>query len=665
MRKLIRIIPALLLSAVMALGMFVPVMAEDKEFEDFLKEEFNKIMLTDYTEFHFNVIDYQKYDIPKPEVWFGEMSYESLAAEAAWMQESLDRLHQFDFDALDDRQQHDYLAYESFLEENILLDSFPDYQECYNPYNGLYENVVITFTEFVLYNRESADDYLTLLQDYPRILAEMDEFTKQQAAKGHFMRDAVLDETLASMQEFIDKGEENPLIVIFSKNIDNLEGLSEEEKTSYKDRCRDLVLNTVFPAITKTRGVLESLRGSRSVTGSVFDYEDGRAYYEALANLKCSDKTSLDEKRDYLAKCSADLISYSMSHFGNPYASPDFKTPEEILAYLGQHLEDFPPGPEVHYTPSYLDPSVANPSVGAYYVQPPLDNVTENVIRINGENVQDSISDLYVTLSHEGLPGHMYQFTWYYSQPDTAHLRHMISAIGYSEGWAQYVERIMLLRSPLNPADAEYQALNVMSGYAFQAYCDILINGYGYDAAKLTEELKKIGMDMEEEYVQDIVDICSDAPGMILPYGYGMCKMWEYNERVHGSLGDDFNLEEFHLQILKNGMRSFEIVESDLQKYVEGKGREFMKDFTLFTYSATEESTAGIVDFIASHFWILIVVVLVLIILALVLLFFLIRFIYRKITGKEPKKKKRKGKAAEEEVSNGEESASGEESVNE
>ena len=79
-----------------------------------------------------------------------------------------------------------------------------------------------------------------------------------------------------------------------------------------------------------------------------------------------------------------------------------------MLTYLNGHMEDFPEGPELNYTLSYLDPCVANPSVVAYYLPPVLDSVTNNVIRINGDNVKDDPNMLYMTLSHEGLPGHMY-----------------------------------------------------------------------------------------------------------------------------------------------------------------------------------------------------------------------------------------------------------------
>lgn len=637
-----RILSLFILSVLMVLGSLIPVRAEENSFDAFLEEEFRKYMSAEYLDFHFGVRDYKSYGLEKPEVAMPSYSYEEFAAGAARAQASLDSLHQFDYAALNDIQQHDYLVYESYLKDMIGIYSYPDFNECYNPYKGDYSNLITIMTEFIPYNREDAEDYLTLTAGFAGVLSEMDEFTRQQAAKGFFMSDASLDVQLKSMQDFVAKGEENPFIIIYGKNIDQLEELSAEEKEDFKKRNRDLVLNSVYPAIENSMKVLESLRGSRSVSGSVYEYENGPAYYEALAVQKCSDDNTLTEKRDYLAKCMKDLMNYVALHIGSiSNTITEFSTPEEVLSFLGSHMEGFPAGPELKYTPSYLDPSVAVPSIMAYYMQTPIDNVTDNVIRINGGAVKDDMNTLYYTLAHEGLPGHMYQFTWFYSQNPNP-IRYAVNCIGYTEGWAQYVERIMLLRSPLSEKDSEFLACNVYIGYILQAYADILVNGFGYNSAQLGAAIDSCGLTLEERELATIYEAVSSSPGQILPYGYGLCKMWEFNERVHKTLGNSFDLEEFHRQILTYGHRPFDLVESDLKKYTEGKGFELVSDFTLFEASATENFAGRIIKFISDHFVVIMIAAAAVLLLVLWLLFLLIRGIWRLITGKKPKKKKRR-----------------------
>ncbi len=642
MNNISRILTVLFLSALTVLGSLLPVRADDSEFDVFLENEFKKFMQAEYLDLHFGVKDYRSYGLEKPAVAMPSYSYEKFAESVSRLQASLDQLHQFDYASLDEAHQHDYLVYEAYLKNCIARNSYPDFIECYNPYSGDYSDLITIMTEFIPYSREDAEDYLTLTADYARVLAEMDEFTRQQAAKGYFMSDATLDVQLKSMKDFIAKGEENPFIIIYGKNIDQLEDLSQEEKEQFKQRNRDLVLNSVYPAVEKSMQVLESLRGSRSISGSVYEYENGPAYYEALAIEKCSDDNSLEEKRDYLNKCLKDMMNYITMHIGSiDNAITDFSSPEEVLSYLGSHMEGFPAGPELKYTPSYLDPSVANPSVMAYYMQTPIDSVTDNVIRINANAVKDDINTLYYTLAHEGLPGHMYQFTWFYSQNPNP-IRHIAGSIGYTEGWAQYVERIMLLRSPLSTRDGEFNACNVYLGYIMQAYADILVNGFGYTTAQLGAAMESCGFNIPEADLVPVFDTVAASPGQILPYGYGLCKMWEFNERVHTTLGDEFDLEEFHRQILTYGHRPFDLVESDLQKYTEGKGYELVSDFTLFEASATENIVSKIIQFVTDHIVVILIAAAAFMILILWLLFLLIRGIYRLITGKKPKKKNRR-----------------------
>ena len=648
MDRMKKLLSMLVLSVLMVLGSLVPVRADENDFDAFLENEYRNYMHSEYLEFHFGVKDYKSFGIEKPEPRMPKFSYEEFTESARRLQTSLDRLHQFDYASLNETQQHDYLIYEAYLTDSIASVNYPDYSECYNPYTGDYSNLITLMTEFIPYDKERAEDYLSLTADFPRALSEMNEFTKQQAAKGYFMRDDALDEQLKKMQEFIDKGEENPLIVIYGKHIDEMAELSAEEKEQFRQRNHDLVVNSVYPAIQNAMSVLESLRSSRSVSGSLYEYEDGREYYETLAARKCSDSNSLEEKRDYLAKCLKDLMDYAFTHIGDTKSTIDsFQTPEEVLSWLGGHMEDFPAGPEIRYTPSYLDPSVAVPTTMAYYMQTPIDNLTDNVIRINADAVKGDPNTLYYTLAHEGLPGHMYQFTWYYAQNPNP-LRHALNCIGYTEGWAQYVERIMLLRSPLSTEDSDFFAVNVYIGYIAQSYADILVNGFGYNAAQLSAALSACGLDMGEQNAAPFVETVTDAPGQILPYGYGLCRMWEFNERVHKSLGSAFDAEDFHRQILTYGSRPFDLVESDLKKYVEGKGAEFVTDFKLFEMSATRNIRGAIVGFITRHLILFMIGAVLLLILLLWLLFLLIRGIIRRITGKKPRKKK---KGSEETVS--------------
>ena len=68
MRKMFRILETLILFSFLFLGAFIPVNAVEEDFDAFMEEEAVKRLAAEYIDFHFNVIDNEKFDLPKPEV---------------------------------------------------------------------------------------------------------------------------------------------------------------------------------------------------------------------------------------------------------------------------------------------------------------------------------------------------------------------------------------------------------------------------------------------------------------------------------------------------------------------------------------------------------------------------------------------------------------------
>ena len=588
--KKLKSILSVLLALMLCVTAVAPAKADTQtegnaEFDEWLLNEFVETMESDYLSMHYNVVDYKAYGIEKPEVTLGEVSYESYAEGVKENQEVLDELHAFDYDSLSESQKVDYDVLEFDLEQMIIIMQYPQFEEMYNPYTGALSNLVTNFTEFVFYNDEDFEDYLTLLGDYARYMDDMMTMTKQQAADGYFMPDATLDVALEDMQDFIDKGEENPLIVIFDENVDSFEGgLDEATKTDLKARNKEIVLNQIIPAYTKNRAELETLRGSRKNELGAVGYEGGEAYYEALAKYYSDTEMSVEEMYDFVEEAMTNIVGYFYMAYDTGESlpkQPDFDSPDEVLEYLQDNMEGFPEGPEVTYTASYLDPSIANPSTVAYYVTTPIDEFYNNVIKINADNVKDDMRELYSTLAHEGFPGHLYQFTWYLNT-NPSPLRSCVSMMGYQEGWAMYVENIMIRRMPVNEFTQIYTEANTYYGYVYQACMELGVNGMGWTVEDLWDYLDPNKQYYTLEEVQDTYDYLISMPGVFLAYGVGDAYFMTLRAMCEQSMGQNFDEEEFHLTILTNGPRMFDLVEQDLKDWITESGYEVAKQYTAY-----------------------------------------------------------------------------------
>jgi hypothetical protein len=387
------------------------------------------------------------------------------------------------------------------------------------------------------------------------------------------MTDAALDSTLDGIAKFVAKTDNNPLIQIFNQNIDKFEGLTEEQRVAYKEKNRDFILNTYIPEYQKLAQELETFRGTRT-SSSLYDLPDGKEYYAALLRSKSSSSASLQELFELTDEQLKRLIDEARSLYLNAKKSDNLeetlpeKDPTEILNTLQGQLQEFPKGPEVTFTASYLDPSVANDAIVAYYMQPPIDDIVNNVIKINGANV-NSTNEMYTTLAHEGFPGHLFQITWYLNTNPNP-LRTQLSNIGYTEGWAMYCEDVAWAYCELNDGAKEENRINTNLNYILPAQADFLVNGMGWDEKKLGKYYESLGLNAAA--ASNVIKAVTQEPASIVPYGIGLTYYLHFRDQAKAALGRKFDVVEFNRMLLTHGDRPFDIVQKDLEKYLEASG---------------------------------------------------------------------------------------------
>ena len=579
MNKIVKIALALLLA--LPVGVYADDNTQD-EFDEFLTEVFIEQMESDYTTLHYQLRDYKSLGIEKPEVNMGSYSWEDYELDLADSKEKLEKLESFNYESLSESQQHDYDAYHFYLERMIEIDSNPYLDFAFLPNSGVHNGIITTATEFVFYEKEDIDDYLTVLDSVDGFMDDCLEITKTQAAEGYFMTELSLDAALKEFDNFTEKKEDNEFIVVFDNNIDAFEGLTDQERNDYKERNKKIVLESVIPCYERIRNELEGLRGSRQWGDAVADMPEGEEYFASYAKMKASSDLEIQEMIDLCStvinKEIDKMVEIIYMGGGEDAEEIDMETPEEILEFLRTHLDEFPAGPEVTYTATYLDPSVATAGVVAYYLEPPIDDLKDNVVKINGDAVQDH-NELYATLAHEGFPGHLYQITWFIDGKPNL-LRTSLGLIGYQEGWAMYAEDFMHRYMPLSKTAAESLRLDTSIGYIMNAAADLGVNGLGWTVDDLGEYLGEIGLNAE--VAEPLYDFVVEKPGVIIPYGVGLAQFLELRDYAVEELGDNFNYKDFHEVLMTYGDRPFETVKKDVEAYVErvGKGEEPFEDDT-------------------------------------------------------------------------------------
>lgn len=201
----------------------------------------------------------------------------------------------------------------------------------------------------------------------------------------------------------------------------------------------------------------------------------------------------------------------------------------------------------------------------AYYLTPPIDDMSSNIIYINGKNKPDSLT-LYTTLAHEGYPGHLYQTVYsqlYLKQNNSSCIRYLLHYGGYVEGWALYVENLSYFYAQeqvkANPYAASYYEacrLNRNIHLCLYSLLDIAIHYDGATFSQVQEILQSIGI-TDTASSKAVYEYIVEEPVNYLKYYLGYMEIELLKTQAKALWGDEFSLYRFHKFILETGPSDF------------------------------------------------------------------------------------------------------------
>ncbi|MCF0116022.1 MAG: DUF885 family protein [Erysipelotrichaceae bacterium] len=552
------------------------------DFEKWCDEYFKESMEKDFMTQHFNVVDYEALGQKKGELDWGTISYEHYEEMLKETKEDLATLNSFDYESLSDCEKVYYDNLKHGFEVAIVCYENPNMEWYFMPGSPMNDNLITNMNEFVFRSVEDVEDYLVMLADMDRYLLEAVDFTEQQAAKGYFIQDGACDQTIEMLTDFSDKVDDNALIVGFNHKMEQLDFDTDD----YKAQNEKIIKEEIIPAWEEAAQRLAALKGTCSEDQLTFaSFEGGAEYYEALLKNKSSSYYSLDEMweflLDYLEAADNDFLAVVESKDGEKaikeYAGYTWNSmkPLDALEYHENHMYKYVPyAKDVTYTATYLDESIANDSVIAYYVPPCIDAIEDNVIKVNPHNAgDDDMETLYTTMSHEGFPGHLYQFNYFYNSNP-----HPISTcynmIGYSEGWAMHSELYCLdwlgYKNEGTKVITKYQ--DVILDYVLSAIVDIAIQYKGWTPEAVAEFMGTVyGQEVSAEQIEGMYYYYAYRPGMMIPYGFGLAQMETMMRQAKEALGDKYSDVEFNGVILNYGPRAYESIQKDVEAYIASK----------------------------------------------------------------------------------------------
>jgi len=562
-------------------------LSDEEKFDVMMDDWFAEWVAEDTLTLNYFLANPEALGIGRPEATLGEvMTPEEIEHEKELTQEMAEQLESVQYDLLRKDQQIVY----DILNRTIRLtkimekeDDFFYYTGLIRPLNGFQVQLPVLYAEFSFYNAEDIERYLDMIEDTIRYFDDVIEFERERSRRGFFMSDANVDSVIEQVESYLENREDNLLITVFNDRIDNYEGLSAEQREQYKQRNKDLVLNNVLVAYDNLLKALNELRGVGVHNGGLASLPGGKDYAHATICLKVgTDKsaTELDALLSEWMDMTYNSIMATLSTNQKLYdklingkaGQIEKGTPKSFISTLQKAMvNDFPQIAPTRHVVLEIHESLQEHMSPAFFLTPAVDWFEDNVIYVNPSMLDDDLF-LFTVLAHESYPGHLYQMV-YFRQQSPHPIRTMISNMGYTEGWATYVEMLSYGMAGLNNEEATLMWNMRFYDMLLSSQIDLGVNVLGWDFNTVKEKLGEFNI-VDEETVKNIYDRVTGVPLHSVTYALGFIELNELRADAQEVMGDDFDLTEFHRFILDMGPAPFPLIKAHMDEWLAGTQEE-------------------------------------------------------------------------------------------
>lgn len=510
-----------------------------------------------------------------------ELSYASKEDCQKSIQDSkniLKELDKFSYKSLTSSQQLTYDVLKDSITRGMMDEKFYYLDNNYlGSFLGFQAQLPLLLCEYTFERQNDLNSYFHILETSPETFQKYVENEKERQKQNVGMNQNVIDKVIEQCDNFT-KDKEVFLIDDINKKIDEVDFLNDQQKKEAKQRNEDLLKNKYLKAYEVLRDGLSSIKGSSKDVG-LSQLPNGKEYYEYILKRSTGIDDSVKDIKKYLEKKikSAYLEVMNLSMTYPNIDDIDFSklnytsltSFEDTLDYLSEQIKkDYPTTDPIKYSVKVVPDAMKDNFSPAAYLQGKIDGQgDEQKIWVNSKFDQS----LFTTLAHEGYSGHMYQNV-YFSRLNLPTIRYLIDYNGYSEGWATYIENNSYqYAESYKKQENEFKLYQINQKITQATICliDIGIHYEGWTYDEYKKYIKETFGDLDEKSLKEQYDIFIETPTNYLQYYLTGMKLQDLHDDAKKDLGDKFKTTEFNKVVLETGPASFEILEKQVQRYID------------------------------------------------------------------------------------------------
>lgn len=561
-------------------------------FEDIFMEN---VMASPISQTHLGIkTDYGKWD---------ERGEAADAQDLARTKKHLQQLEAISPNQLDVQTRLSYDLLKQKLEQGI-----SDHKWRYHSYpvNQMYggHSMVASFliNQHQITDVSDAKAYISRLNGVPKYLKQLEESLDIRANKGIIAPKFVFPHVLSDSKNIItgqpfNAGEDSAIWADFKRKVDAL-SIDDSKKNQLLAEAKKALQEEVEPAYTQLISFITKLETKADTRDGAWKFPQGEDYYNnALARTTTTEMTANQIHELGLAEVSRihnemRVIMKKVGFEGDLHAFFKFMredrqfyypaTEEGREAYLSTAIslidtmssrldEVFNVKPKAPMIVKRVEAFREKSAGKAFYNQPSPDGTRPGTYYANLYDMEAMPKYQMEALAyHEGTPGHHMQIAIAQELEGVPKFRKFGGYTAYIEGWGLYSEYFPKEMGLYSDPYSDFGRLAM----ELWRSCRLVVDT-GMHAKKWTRE------ESINYYVNNTPNAKSDAvkmverhvvmPSQATAYKVGMLKILALREKAKKSLGEKFDIREFHTLVLQNGPLPLDILENQVDLWVAEK----------------------------------------------------------------------------------------------
>lgn len=465
---------------------------------------------------------------------------------------------------------------------------------------GILVDLSMTLMEFHrLELPEDCEHYLSRLAGVPKQFEQTIELLEHQKSLGIIPPAFTLKKIITIIDNSLPQAiEENIFYLNLVKKAEKIERI---DKGYLTEHAKDVIQNKVYPAYKKLRNYCQQmLDQSNNANNGVWALPNGDAYYAHMLARHTTTNLSADQihalglkevahihkqMREIFAREGMDDASKSVGELMQELAKDErFYFPEteegrkQCIAEFEAIVErsrkelyplfDLKPKAALRIQPVPKHEEEGQP--GAYYAPASIDGSRPGIFFANLRSLREMPTFHMETLTiHEAEPGHHFQIALQ-QEMDMPLLRKLGDYNVFYEGWALYTEKLAYEQGFYSSSFAQLGHLGDELFRAARLVVDTGIHHKRWSREQAIDYMMQV-TGMPKTSVATEVERYFVIPGQACSYKIGQLKLLELRKRMKDTLGDKFDIREFHNVVLNLGASPLDVLEEVVDEYIASK----------------------------------------------------------------------------------------------